>query len=574
MRGKTITMGMTIALAVALVLGVLAPLGLSSNDTGNSPGPRAVFQIYDVNDLQDMQSHLDDDCILMNDIDATITSTWNGGEGFNPIGDGIIAFTDSLDGQNHTIIGLYINRTVDYVGLFGYMGTGSSAKDFSLSGIEINGFDYAGSFTGYNDGGSIMNCYSIGNVSGGDWFVGSFLGYNDGSIADCYCRGNASGDRDVGGFAGINAGTITNCHSTGNASGTDYVGGFAGYNNGVGTITNCSSTGNATGGDSVGGFAGDNSVGGSIANCYSTGSASGTDYVGGFAGWNFLGIITNCYCTGTANGTEGVVGGFAGFNCGTIRYCYSIGNATGTGDDVGGFAGNNTGAGTITDCFWDTETSGQTTSDGGTGKTTTDMMQQATFTNWDFTTIWGIFNGYTYPYFQLYDQNLQLSVELPLSEGWNLISLSLVQINESITEVLSSINGKWDCIRTYDPLSPEPWKSNATFRPSQLNDFSTLNHKQGFWINITESNVNLTVSGPIKTSTSINLYAGWNLVGYPSLTYETVANALWGTGADKVMVCDTSEPYHIKEVGPTYVMKPGEGYWVHVPADTVWVIDL
>ena len=39
------------------------------------------------------------------------------------------------------------------------------------------------------------------------------------------------------------------------------------------------------------------------------------------------------------------------------------------------------------------------------------------------------------------------------------------------------------------------------------------------------------------------------------------------------MVCDTSEPYHIKEVGPSYVMKPGEGYWVHVPFDTVWVVD-
>jgi hypothetical protein len=63
------------------------------------------------------------------------------------------------------------------------------------------------------------------------------------------------------------------------------------------------------------------------------------------------------------------------------------------------------------------------------------------------------------------------------------------------------------------------------------------------------------------------------MVGYPTLTNETVANALWGTGVDIVMVCDTSEPYNIKEVGPTYLMKPGEGYWVHVPFDTVWVVD-
>ena len=85
--------------------------------------------------------------------------------------------------------------------------------------------------------------------------------------------------------------------------------------------------------------------------------------------------------------------------------------------------------------------------------------------------------------------------------------------------------------------------------------------------------MNFTVRGLIPVSTKIPLYAGWNMVGYPSLNTETVANALWGTEADIIMICNMSEPYHIKEVGPTYVMKPGEGYWVHVPFDTTWTID-
>jgi hypothetical protein len=97
----------------------------------------------------------------------------------------------------------------------------------------------------------------------------------------------------------------------------------------------------------------------------------------------------------------------------------------------------------------------------------------------------------------------------------------------------------------------------------------------GFWINITEpGGANLTVTGLIPSSTNIPLYAGWNLVGYPTLnTTTTIANALFGTGADIAMVCDTAEPYHIREVGPAYVMKPGEGYWIHVPFDTVWTVD-
>ncbi len=162
---------------------------------------------------------------------------------------------------------------------------------------------------------------------------------------------------------------------------------------------------------------------------------------------------------------------------------------------------------------------------------------------------------------------------ITLTEGWNLISLPLEHPEDSIDVILCSIDGKWNMIQTYNPLSPNPWQTNCTFKPDQLNDLKTLNHKIGFWINITEPNVNLTVRGYIPSSTSIPLYAGWNLVGYPSLTNETVANALWGTGVDNVLVCVPAEPYRIREVGPSYLMKPGEGYWVHVPADTIWVVD-
>jgi len=57
--------------------------------------------------------------------------------------------------------------------------------------------------------------------------------------------------------------------------------------------------------------------------------------------------------------------------------------------------------------FWDTETSGQITSDGGTGKTTAEMQMKNTFTDakWDFVDetdngtedIWWILEGQDYP---------------------------------------------------------------------------------------------------------------------------------------------------------------------------------
>ena len=164
---------------------------------------------------------------------------------------------------------------------------------------------------------------------------------------------------------------------------------------------------------------------------------------------------------------------------------------------------------------------------------------------------------------------------LPLSEGWNLISLPLIQPDESLDKVLASIEGKWDCIQVYNSTDPmNHWRTYRTFVPEQLNDLHSLNHKMGFWIHITEPNANLTLYGGAPTSTIIPFYAGWNLVGYPTLNdTETVANALWGTGADRVEVFDPVAPYRIREVGPEYVMKPGEGYWIHVAADSIWTID-
>ena len=48
---------------------------------------------------------------------------------------------------------------------------------------------------------------------------------------------------------------------------------------------------------------------------------------------------------------------------------------------------------------------------------------------------------------------------------------------------------------------------------------------------------------------------------------------LKGTGADKVEVSDPTDPYRTKEIGQTYLMKPGEGYWIHVVADSTWTIN-
>ncbi len=172
---------------------------------------------------------------------------------------------------------------------------------------------------------------------------------------DCYTTGSVtagSGASEVGGFAGNIEGTVENCYSLANVSapsGGNKLGGFIGEANGY--------------------YYGNNVV---IENCFAKGNVSGTaSNVGGFSGYN--------------NAYEGTV---------SISNCYSTGSVDGS-SGKGGFTGGNTAFNlTVSNCFYDSESSGMgATSASGTGKTSTEMKSFITYTDqttlglttaWDF----------------------------------------------------------------------------------------------------------------------------------------------------------------------------------------------
>lgn len=162
---------------------------------------------------------------------------------------------------------------------------------------------------------------------------------------------------------------------------TEYVGLFldnAGVIQRVGLV-DCDITGLY-----VGAIARRNVSGGSISQCYATGDlklpATG-GYIGGFVFRNF-GAITNCYsrCSVTGQGTSWIAG-FCLSNTGELINCYSTGLVSGGTFEYGFDAGG----GTVTNCFFDTETSGQSNGGDATGKTTAQMKTRATFADagWD-----------------------------------------------------------------------------------------------------------------------------------------------------------------------------------------------
>jgi hypothetical protein len=186
-------------------------------------------------------------------------------------------------------------------------------------------------------------------------------------------------------------------------------------------VTDCSSSGTVKGTDYyVGGLVGQNSSEGPVTRCYSTGTVKGTEYIGGLVGSN-EGVVMECYSAGSVSG-DCDVGGLVGENLqGEVMQCYSAGSVSGkTG--VGGLVGSCTDYGggfwwpdmepvdpakVVKNCFWDTQTSGQATSDGGTGKSTAEMQTASTFLDagWDFagetangtSEIWQMPQGGGYP---------------------------------------------------------------------------------------------------------------------------------------------------------------------------------
>jgi hypothetical protein len=419
------------------------------------------------------------------DIDASSTSLWFDGEGWNPIGNSSTRFTGSYDGGGYTIDGLSMNQpSHDYNGLFGYIYTDAELKNITLTNVDIMAdeytgalvgkmyqstvsncmssgsvevdYRYVGGLVGWNDEGLIKGSSSSANVIGGtSGYTGGIVGYNDyGTIQDAFSTGAVSGVYDyTGGLVGHNYyGIIQVCYSTGSVSSTDvYTGGIAGKSE-RGTIRYSYSTSNVDGGSNnyTGGLVGYNYYG-KIDKCYyDNGTITSTgNYTGGLVGQNYyntgdLGYVTDCYSTGTVNGS-GYVGGIVGYQYSSYTdNCYSVASLSGS-SSIGGVAGYCSSSSTYsTDCFFNTDI--YSSSSGGTGKTTAEMKTESTFSDagWDIGVVWlldgthTVNNGYPYLAWSEY------SGTAPLIQASNIVATNLT--GESMTLTWANGNGDYRAV--------------------------------------------------------------------------------------------------------------------------------
>jgi uncharacterized repeat protein (TIGR02543 family) len=308
-----------------------------------------VIEIYNWTDLNNIRNNLSASYILMNDISST-TSDYPGiGDNWVPLD-----LSGTFDGNGGIISDLRSNSN----GLFSSVS--GDIYDIGLSNINISG---------------TVGAYGISSIGG---LVGGLVG----TVSNSYATGVISG-------TGLNVGgLIGNVERSATVSDSYFIGDVISSSNRVGGL--------------IGWLRG-----GSVYRSYSSGSVSGGTQVGGLVGQAFEtccqtpGIITDSYSLSNVTGS-GSVGGLIGqVQAGTVSNNYAFGNVS-AGSTSGGLIGLKTVYPTISNSYWDIETSGQASSAGGIGTTTEAMKTWPTYTDWDIVpTGVDLNNGYPYLSWQI-----------------------------------------------------------------------------------------------------------------------------------------------------------------------------
>jgi M26 IgA1-specific Metallo-endopeptidase N-terminal region len=350
----------------------------------------ACTSITNVNQLQAMKNNLAGDYCLANDIDASTRPN------FAPIGDASAPFTGSLNGKGYVISNLTIKSAKQHVGLFGVT-SAAVIQHVTLQNIHVRGTgNFAvvtvGALAGfaYADAPNSTTISRVHVVSGqvkclvtncdaGGIFgaFGSFTGTK--LLRDSSNSAAVTASRFVGGIVGVlNNAEIRRTYATGavRCTGTEcMVGGLVGRSS-SGTTTLTFATGPVTAeGDGftrAGGLIGYGETAATIARSYAAGPVSG-----GASGYA-AGLIPQL--NGAASSAD---------------QTYAVGSVTSTGATTQGLIVSAGGGPSITNSYWDTNTTGQTMSVAGTGLTTTQLRADLPT---GFGNGWGITKTLSYPF--------------------------------------------------------------------------------------------------------------------------------------------------------------------------------
>ena len=268
---------LSILLCILMFVSVcpVAVLAADGGDGSTEDLPSSAIAISNVDELVMICNEYPADgyYYLTGDIDLSYAlgeygDYYNGGKGWEPIGNQYTPFKGTFDGRGYTIKGLSINRpSQDYIGLFGCT-SGATIKNCKLDIVKIVGNNCVGGFAGYGSCSTFENCETLGGTVGTasgkssvNHFCGGIVGSGSGSIKNCINNttpqpraysDNSSYDEYTGGITGNWwNGTITGCINNAEVTKDTYLsyhtyyGGITGCANNV-VITDCTNNGAVT----------------------------------------------------------------------------------------------------------------------------------------------------------------------------------------------------------------------------------------------------------------------------------------------------------------------------------------
>lgn len=153
----------------------------------------------------------------------------------------------------------------------------------------------------------------------------------------------------------------------------------------------------------------------------------------------------------------------------------------------------------------------------------------------------------------------EVTQEIPLTMGWNLISWNVVPSNLTVQSIFSGVQSNLQQVKdtqyTYAPVMA-----------SHFNTLSSLTTGKGYWVKV-NTNTSLSVTGtPVNpAASSIILNPGWNLVAYYPESAMNVATALASVSAYLQEVRSINQTYIPGGGSNTLTqLAPGKGYWIKV----------
>ena len=281
--------------------------------TGTEDDP---YQVSDVDDLQTVDEYQHRHYELTDDIDATGTQDWNGGDGFDPIAEQGDGFSATFDGNGHTISGLTINSASDdEVGLFEALHREAIVKNVTLEAVDVTAENgEVGALAGVSHG-TVNDVTVSGKVVAEGSVAGGVVGTNEGPITDTSAAVEIEGTWNVGGLIGSNLGDVTRSNASGDVQGSyQRIGGLIG-SDGAGDIVASNATGDVDAAATAGGLIGQAGIGTEIIRSHATGDVETTgSRVGGLVGsasgysGQFIYIATESYASGNVTGQNDVGG--------------------------------------------------------------------------------------------------------------------------------------------------------------------------------------------------------------------------------------------------------------------------